>query len=108
MDPEHGRELFMEKGCVACHQVNGVGGDLGPTLNAADMPKPMNAFEFAARMWRGAPAMTELQRQMLGDVITLNGQELADIIAFAHDEEAQAKLEKSDIPQEYQEFIDEE
>ena len=108
MDPEHGRELFLEKGCVTCHQVNGVGGDLGPSLNAEDMPEPMNAFEFAARMWRGAPAMTDLQRQMLGDVITLNGEELADIIAFAHDEEAQAKLGNGDIPEEYRKFIDQE
>ncbi len=106
MDPERGRALFLEKGCVTCHQVNGVGGDLGPALNAEDMPEPMNAFEFAARMWRGAPAMTDLQRQMLGDVITLNGQELADIIAFAHDEEAQATLDEGDIPQAYREFIE--
>lgn len=106
MDPEHGRELFLEKGCIACHQVNGVGGELGPSLNAEDMPKPMNAFEFAARMWRGAPAMTQLQEQMLGDVITLNGQELADIIAFAHDKHEQEELTSDQIPDEYRKIIE--
>jgi len=70
MDPERGRRLFVEKGCVACHAVRGIGGDLGPTLNASDMPRPMNAFEFAARMWRGAQAMTALQEELLGEVIS--------------------------------------
>ncbi len=92
MDAARGREIFVEKACVACHSVNGVGGDLGPSLNAADMPAPMNAFEFAARMWRGAQAMTALQEDMLGEVVSLTGQDLADLVAFAHDEEEQAKL----------------
>ncbi len=92
MDAARGRELFVEKACVACHSVNGVGGDLGPSLNAADMPAPMNAFEFAARMWRGAQAMTALQEDMLGEVVSLTGQDLGDLVAFAHDEEEQAKL----------------
>lgn len=105
MDPARGRELFLEKGCVACHSVSGVGGGLGPSLAAEDMPKPMNAFEFAARMWRGAPAMAAMQQGLLGRVITLDGQELADLIAFAHDAEEQAKLDASRIPPEFRELI---
>lgn len=105
MDPARGRELFLNKGCIACHSVNGVGGHLGPSLNAADMPKPMNAFDFAARMWRGAQAMTALQQDMLGQIISLSGQDLADIIAFAHDEREQAKLHAEQIPKEYRDLI---
>ena len=101
MDSNHGRELFVEKGCVVCHSVNGVGGNLGPSLNAADMPEPMNAFEFAARMWRGADAMTQMQQQLFGEAIDLNGQELADLIAFAHDEHEQRELTQDQIPDEY-------
>ena len=52
----------------------------------------MNAFEFTARMWRGAEAMTALQEDMLGEVISLDGQNLADLVAFAHDAVEQAKL----------------
>ena len=106
MDPERGRTLFLDKGCVACHEVNGVGGTLGPSLDAEDMPEPMNTFEFAARMWRGAPAMIDLQSELLGDVITLDGQDLADIIAFAHDEEAQSKLSAEQVPEEFREVIE--
>lgn len=106
MNPARGRDLFLTKGCIACHSVNGVGGDLGPSLNAGEMPEPMNAFEFAARMWRGAPAMTQLQEEILGEVITLSGQDLADIIAFAHDENEQAKLAPDEVPAKYRELIE--
>jgi cytochrome c2 len=107
MDPARGRQVFIQKGCVACHSVNGVGGDLGPALNAADMPSPMNSFEFAARMWRGAQAMTALQEDLLGEVISLDGQDLADLVAFAHDGEEQAKLTRDQIPERYHGLIGE-
>ncbi|MHA1564393.1 MAG: c-type cytochrome [Alphaproteobacteria bacterium] len=105
MDGERGRDVFLNKGCVVCHAVNDVGGLLGPSLNAADMPQPMNAFEFSARMWRGAPAMAELQADVLGEIITLDGQELADLVAFAHDEAAQATLTTDQIPERFRDLI---
>lgn len=98
MDAKRGRNLFASKGCVVCHAVNGVGGEDAPRLDAATMPLPMNPFEFAARMWRGAEAMVFLQREELGEPISLTGQELADIIAFVHDEEEQKKFSAADIP----------
>ncbi len=107
MDAERGRKLFAQKGCVACHSVNGVGGDLGPALNAADMPSPMNSFEFAARMWRGAGAMIALQEDLLGEAISLDGQDLADLVAFAHDPEEQAKLTEDQIPERFHSLIGE-
>lgn len=105
MNSQNGRKLFVEKGCVVCHVVNGVGSEVGPSLNAADMPKPMNAFDFAARMWRGAPAMIALQEDQLGGVIELTGQELADLVAFAHDEAEQKKLEREQIPKRFRETM---
>lgn len=107
MDAERGRELFVETGCVVCHAVNGVGGDIGPSLNAADLPTPMNAFEFAARMWRGAAAMTVMQQDMLGEVIPLTGQDLADLIAFAHDAHEQEKLTENQIPEKFHDLMEE-
>lgn len=98
MDARQGRKLFASKGCVVCHSINGVGGEHAPPLDAATMALPMNPFEFAAKMWRGAEAMVTLQRQELGTPIELTGQELADIIAFVHHAEEQKRFSKADIP----------
>jgi cytochrome c len=98
MDAARGRKLFASKGCVVCHSINGVGGKDASPLDASTMPVPMNPFEFAARMWNGADAMVALQREELGEPIRLTGDELADIIAFVHHPDEQAKFSENDIP----------
>ena len=107
MSSSRGRELFATKGCAVCHSVNGVGGEDAPTLDAIDMPGPMNVFEFSARMWRGAPAMVVMQEDELGEFISLTGDELADLVAFAHDKEEQAKFTIDQIPEEFRELLEE-
>lgn len=100
LDAERGRGLFVSKGCVICHAINGVGGtaigDLGgkaaPSLDAARMPAVIDPFAFFARMWAGARDMIALQRQKLGYQIHLRGDEIADIMAFIHDPEEQKKF----------------
>lgn len=98
MSPASGRLLFASKGCVLCHSINGVGGTDAPALDASTMPGPMNPFDFVARMWRGAPAMIAMQNAELGHQIQFTGQELADIVAFAHDGVEQQKFSEDDIP----------
>lgn len=98
MDAARGRLLFASKGCVVCHAINKVGGEDAPPFDASTMVLPMNAFEFAARMWDGAEAMVALQREELGEPIQLTGQELADIIGFVHHAEEQKKFSDADIP----------
>lgn len=106
MDAARGRMLFASKGCVVCHAVNGVGGQDAPPLDASTMPTPMNPFEFAAKMWRGAEAMVALQREELGEPIQLNGDELADIIAFVHHAGEQKKFSQADIPPRVKELME--
>lgn len=101
MSSHRGREIFLDKGCVVCHSVNGVGGEVGPDLDAANMPSPMNAFEFAARMWRGAPAMVLMQEEQLGEFINLTGEELADLVAFVHDAHEQEELSIDQVPEKF-------
>ena len=98
MDPARGRKLFASKGCVVCHSVNGVGGEDAPAFDARDMPVPMNPFDFAAKMWRGARTMIVMQQDELGEQIDFTGDELADIIAFVHSADEQKKFSKADIP----------
>lgn len=107
MDSHRGRQLFVNKGCVICHVVNGVGGEVGPSLDAANLPQPMNVFEFSARMWRGAPAMAQMQEDLLGEVISLTGQDLADLAAFSHDTVEQNRLRADQIPEHLRKLIEE-
>lgn len=106
MNPSRGRALFASKGGVACHSINGVGGEGAPALDASTMPMIMNPFSFAARMWRGAEAMILLQQDLFGQQIELTGQELFDIIAFAHDESEQKLFSEADIPHDVLEMIE--
>lgn len=89
MNAARGMKLYAEKGCVACHAVNGVGGHDATSLDAHDMEGMMNPFDFAAKMWRMAPYMIAAQEEAFGEQIIFNGHELADIIAFVHDDAQQ-------------------
>jgi mono/diheme cytochrome c family protein len=95
---ELGRKLFVSKGCVVCHSIKGVGGQVGPPFDADPSNSEVDAFEFAARMWRGALAMITLQKLELGFQIDLTGQELAHIARFLHDFEAQKTFSEDEVP----------
>ena len=98
-NPEEGKKLFVGKGCVVCHQVNGVGGKAAPPLDADSKAPYFDVFDFAARMWRGAPTMITLQEMELGYQIELSGEELAHLAAFASDPKVQSSFSEKDIPE---------
>lgn len=77
--------------------VNGVGGHDAPSLDAHEMEGLMNPFDFAAKMWNHASGMITLQQEALGEQITLTGQELADLVAFAHSERVQHSFTEADL-----------
>ncbi|MFV2034621.1 MAG: c-type cytochrome, partial [Halocynthiibacter sp.] len=89
MNSAAGRELFGTIGCVACHSVNGVGGEGAASLDAHDMDEGMNPFDLAAKMWMMAPYMIPAQEEALGGQIIFTGDELANIVAFLHDDAEQ-------------------
>jgi cytochrome c len=50
MNPMRGKNLFVAKGCIACHAVNGIGGHDAPNMDAHIKNGLMNPFDFAAKM----------------------------------------------------------
>ena len=92
MNSAKGMEVFINKGCYTCHSVNGVGGEDASPLDAHGMDPYMNPFDMAAKMWLMAPIMIPAQEEAMGEQITFTGVELADIIAFLHDDEQQHKF----------------
>jgi cytochrome c len=99
MNAQNGKLLFASKGCVVCHQVNGVGGADAAPLDANTMEPVMSPFEFFAKMWRGAAPMIAMQEDEIGGQIEFTGQDLADIIAFAHNQAVQQTFSGDDIPE---------
>ncbi len=97
MNPDWGKKLFVSKGCVACHAINGIGGHDAPAMDAHSLSGLMNPFDFAAKMWNHAPAMIAAQESAFGEQLYFTGEELADIIAFIHDDEAQHSFSEKDM-----------
>ena len=97
MNAERGKKLFVDKGCVACHAVNGVGGHDAPPMDAHAMGGLMNPFDFAAKMWNHAPGMIAAQEGAFGDQVLFTGDELADIIAFVHDDKTQHTFSEGNL-----------
>ena len=79
---EEGRVVFTEKGCVACHSVQGVGGRVGPDLARRGLHWGLT--EFAAAMWNKAPAMSAAMKARGIDVPQLGAGEMADIVAYLY------------------------
>jgi cytochrome c len=98
-DPVRGRRLFVAKGCFVCHAIDGIGGMAAPALDAPEEIEQLNVLNFVARMWWGAQAMLELQNLELGYEIQLDGNEIADLAAFAYSTEAQRGLSMQEIPE---------
>ncbi|MEM8952043.1 MAG: c-type cytochrome [Pseudomonadota bacterium] len=105
VDAEYGRQLFVSKGCVLCHAVNGAGGIAAPPLDADGTSGRLDLMGFVVRMWDGAQAMIELQALELGYQIELTGEEIGHLAAFAASPEAQRGFSLQDIPDAMQPWI---
>lgn len=105
LDSQAGRGLFVAKGCVICHSVNGVGGKAGPPLDAEIGAPAIDPLDFAARIWRGAPAMIELQSIELGYTIDMTADDIAHLAAFAADRDEQKNLTVEALPQELRDSL---
>ncbi len=105
IDPARGRALFVQKGCVVCHAVNGVGGKAAPSLDAPSDNRSIDLLDFSARMWRGSLAMVELQAAEFAYQIELSGNEIGDLAAFAYDIEEQEKFSIGEVPEYIQDWL---
>lgn len=77
---EAGKRLFVEKQCVVCHQVAGVGGVVGPNLDS--LKQYGSPIFVATAMWNHSPAMVEAMQARGIARPTFKGPELVDLIAY--------------------------
>lgn len=77
-DPERGRRLLMERGCLACHALDARGGrtasDLAALRRLGDLPA------LAASLWNQAPAMADALEQRGIPYPLFQPGEMADLI----------------------------
>ncbi len=75
-----GRRLFTAKRCVTCHQVDGVGGVVGPSLDG--LGPSTTPIALAAAMWNHGPQMAEAMKTRGIPRPSLTGAELRDVMAY--------------------------
>jgi len=79
-DAESGRQVFMDKTCIVCHQVGGVGGVTGPSLDF--LSQYGSPIQIATAMWNHGTAMSDTMRvRGLGRPAFTAG-ELRDLLAY--------------------------
>ncbi|UCF21550.1 MAG: c-type cytochrome [Gemmatimonadota bacterium] len=79
-DVVKGKELFVEKKCVVCHQVGLYGGVIGPSLD--QLSRYGSPILVAAAMWNHGPGMAELMEERGIKRPTFSGSELTDLISY--------------------------
>lgn len=80
--PIAGGRLFMEKGCVSCHAIQGLGGTGGPDLGKVQAP--WSFLDIAGVMWNHDPKMeAEFKRRRIVRP-TLTSGEMFQLIAFVY------------------------
>jgi cytochrome c2 len=79
-DPNHGRRLFVDKGCANCHDDER--GTEAPDLIGADLHRSAEAL--AGNMWNHALEMNEAMQQSGIEWPSFTTSELADLIAYLY------------------------
>ncbi len=81
-DPSRGGQLFVSKGCMKCHAVEGKGGRIGPDLGIVD--PDTTQLELAAELWNHTPTMIVEMAHAGIDRPTLTGQEFTDLTSYLY------------------------
>ncbi len=81
-NPQRGRVVLKEKGCLNCHAVNGEGQDIGPDLG--DLDWDYSVTEIAGLMWNHGSEMAELMKEQKISWPKFSGNEMADLIAYLY------------------------
>lgn len=81
--PADGAEVFVGKGCINCHAVNGNGGNVGPDLGWKQADRASLA-QLITAMWNHAPRMWDRMRSQNVAYPSLSYDETSRLVAFLY------------------------
>lgn len=81
-NPQNGKLLFVEKGCINCHKIGEVGNDEAPNLEYRQWDLSVN--EIAAILWNHSLAMHQLMEEKKLIWPHFSSSEMADVIAYLY------------------------
>lgn len=81
-NPQTGRRLFEDKGCIACHRVFGTGTAIGPDLAKSSFHR--TATSVSAVMWNHGPIIWARMEELDMERPTFDDNEMADLAAFLY------------------------
>ena len=77
---ERGEQVYRGKGCVSCHSVGGLGGEVAPHLDAyGAMSSPVS---IVAAMWNHGPNMSLKMHELSVPKPEFKGTDVADLLAY--------------------------
>lgn len=82
-DIAEGQNVFIQKGCMNCHQVAGIGTEIGPDLSF--LKRYVSPIFLSQEMWNHGP---DIRREMKDRGVKwpeFNGAEISDLLAFLRD-----------------------
>lgn len=80
--PVSGGRLFMEKGCINCHAIHGLGGAGGPDLGRVQAA--WSFLDIAGVLWNHQPKMEAEFNRLEIERPTLSSDEMFQLIAFVY------------------------
>lgn len=81
-NPLRGRNIFINKGCIKCHSIWGIGGKLGPDLTRIGMGRSF--LQIAGALWSHSPKMVDLMARAGVPRAAFSPEEMSDFISYLY------------------------